>query len=309
MIPIVLYYHQVLRQPRPEHYFLQQALKLDQFRTAMIEVKERWHPLRIDEFVWIFRNGRQWPKRSVLITFDDGFKNNLWAAEVLQELGMSALFFVVSGVVGTKFQPWYLRFAELMSNRKRDVWTCSWGATDFRVDSSRRRWLKLTKEHLLALRPGLRDVALQEIASAVGSDCQDRNDPDLEFFSVDDLRQIQQMGMALGAHSRTHDNLTACSAEELRSELVDSADELSQMAATPIRYFSYPDGRFDARTLRLVRDRFDAAFTTENRYTAPDLWRYPRRAGDGCGNVSQVLSPWFPAKRKLINSAKRILKY
>ena len=49
MIPLVLYYHQILRQPRPDHLWLRQALTIVQFRTAMTHVKEYWHPLHIDE--------------------------------------------------------------------------------------------------------------------------------------------------------------------------------------------------------------------------------------------------------------------
>jgi peptidoglycan/xylan/chitin deacetylase (PgdA/CDA1 family) len=201
-----------------------------------------------------------------------------------------------------------VRFGESISRRKHPSWSCSWGAVDYENELSRRRWLKLTKEHLLALRPAARDEALAELAEAVGADDQSPADPDLEFVTADDLRRLAQLGMTLGAHSRTHDNLTACTRPELESEIVDSADELSQAAGTPIRYFSYPDGRHNAQTIEVVRGRFDAAFTTEVRYSAPNLWRFPRRNADGGSNVDRILSPWFPARRKITDLAKRILK-
>ena len=309
MIPTVLFYHQILKQPRPEHYFLRSATTIDQFRSAMTTVKQQWHPLSIEEFAWIQKNGGRWPKNSVLITFDDGFKNSLWAAEVLRELEMSAVFFVISGVVGTRFQPWYVRFAHLLTSRQRDSWECSWGAVDFRNQVSRRRWLKRTKEHLLSVRAAERDAALEELAQAVGASSHHAGDADLEFFDAGDLRQLQALGMTVGGHSRTHDNLAACSPTELQAEIVDSSDELGHYAGAPIRYFSYPDGRFNASTVRIARQRFDAAFTTETRYTAPDPWRFPRREADGVDDVRRVLSLRFPAKRRAINAAKRILRF
>ena len=308
MIPIVLCYHQVVRRARPEHYSLQSALTVEQFRTAMVDIKERWHPLGIDEFVWIYQNGRRWPKRSVLITFDDGFKNNLWAAEVLRDLEMTAVFFVTSGAVGTKFRPWHVKFAQLISTCQCDALKCSWGAVDFRNRLGRRRWLKLAKEHLLALRPAARETALQELANMTGCDSREAPDPDLEFFCVQDLRRLRELGMTVGGHTRTHDNLTGCSAVELQSEIVESADELSQWIGTSIQHFAYPDGRFDRQTVEMVRARYDAAFTIQSRYTAADLWRLPRRAADGYSDVGQVLSPFFPAKRKLVDTVKRILQ-
>lgn len=309
MIPSVLFYHQVTRERRADHYWLRSQQTVDQFRAAMTEVREHWHPLHVDEFVWIHNNGRRWPKRSVLITFDDGFKNNLWAAEVLHELGMSALIFVISGVVGTDYQPWYVRFAQVMSTRKRDQWTCPWGEVDYGNSASRRRWLKATKEHLLSLRPDDRDQALSLLATAVGAPVDAARDPDLDFVNAGDLRRLQELGMVIGGHSRTHDNLTKCSAEELKAEMVDSSDHLSELAGCPIRYFSYPDGRFNAASREVARERFDAAFSTQNRYTAPDLWSYPRRSGDGVTDVRSVLSTWFPLKRQAIDAAKRALKY
>lgn len=309
MIPTVLFFHQVVRQPRPEHYALRSANTVDQFRSMMIVLKESYHPLSIDEFTWIHQHGRRWPKKAVLVTFDDGFKNNLWAAEVLRDLEMTATFFVLSGVVDTQFQPWYIRFSELMTSRQRDSWKCSWGAVDFSSDFSRRRWLKATKEHLLSLRPAPRDAALEELAEAVGAPSVDRCDPDLAFFSSDDLRQILSWGMTVGGHSRTHDNLGACNPEELQGEIIDSTDELELLTGNPIRYFCYPDGRYNTDALNLTRQRFDAAFTTASRYTAPDLWRYPRRSADGCRDVRRVLSPWYPLQRKVIDTAKRWLRF
>lgn len=308
MIPTVLYYHQVLRSPRPEHYSLQSALTLDVFRAAMTELREHWHPLSIDEFVWIWTNGRRWPPRAVLITFDDGYKNNLWAAEVLRELDLTATFFVVSGVVGTSFQPWYVRYAEALTSRRRDQWACSWGSVDFKNEISRRRWLKSTKDHLLALRPAQRDAALDEIRAAAESASRADVDPDQEFLSVDDLKRLQSLGMTIGGHSATHDDLAACNAQELRAEMIDSADQLSQWTAQPVRYFSYPDGRYHQGCVDLARQRFDAAFTIESRYSAPDLWRVPRRSGEDAGDVRTILSPWFPAKRKAVNAAKWLLR-
>ena len=56
----------------------------------------------------------------MLITFDDGFRNNLLAAEILHELGMNALFFVLTATIDTDFKPWYLRFAHILSTRRQE---------------------------------------------------------------------------------------------------------------------------------------------------------------------------------------------
>ncbi len=115
--------------------------------------------------------------------------------------------------------------------------------------------------------------------------------------------------MTVGAHSRTHDNLTACDADALHDELEVGTDELQQYLRQPIRSIAYPDGRFNHSVLEIARRRFDTAFTTESRYSAPDAWQVPRRAADGVADVREVLSPMFPLKRRGINSVKRLLRF
>lgn len=44
--------------------------------------------------------GKGWPGRTAVITFDDGYLDNLAACEALQKRGMRATWFVVSGSVG-----------------------------------------------------------------------------------------------------------------------------------------------------------------------------------------------------------------
>lgn len=309
MNPVVLYLHQVVRDPRPGHFSLSSATTLDRFREMMVELKTHHHPLTMDEYVWTYRNGGRFPARSVVITFDDGFKNNLWAAEILHELGMEATIFVIAATIGTDFQPWYVRFAELLSARPASKWKCSWGEVNFDDQFSRRRWLKATKEHLLSLPPDGRDAALDELTTALGLAGRKFADPDLAYVDAADLRRLVELGMVIGGHSRTHDNLAARHGAQLHDEIVDSSDEIAQLTGQPVRYFSYPDGRYNSEGHALARQRFDAAFAAHPAYRTPDLWRVPRRTADAGANLSKVLSPWHPLERRLIDTAKRVLRF
>lgn len=48
----------------------------------------------------LFTSSRSWPERTALITFDDGYVDNLAACEELQKRGMRATWFIVSGSIG-----------------------------------------------------------------------------------------------------------------------------------------------------------------------------------------------------------------
>ena len=67
-------------------------------------IKEHWtylknegyHPLGLTEFIQIVKEGKKYPKKSILISFDDGYKNNLqYVYPLLREMGWQAVFFIV----------------------------------------------------------------------------------------------------------------------------------------------------------------------------------------------------------------------
>jgi len=307
MRPTVLFYHQVVRRPRPDHYFFRQSLTLDQFREAMEFVRRHYHPLSAERMWRLCQDGDRFPPRSVLITFDDGFRNNLLAAEILHELGMNALFFVLSGTIDTDFKPWYLRFAHILSTRRRASCQAAWGAVSFDEAMARRRWLATAKEHLLATPPLERDRQLEQLAKELECPPIDPEDEDYDFLGANDLRRMRELGMTIGGHSATHDNLPRCNDAELKSEMIDSSERLAAASDGPIEYFSYPDGRYDARVLAIARGQFRMAFAASCHLPKNDLWRYPRRAADDCTEVSSVLSRWYPLRRRAAETAKRLL--
>jgi peptidoglycan/xylan/chitin deacetylase (PgdA/CDA1 family) len=67
------------------------------------------------------------------------------------------------------------------------------------------------------------------------------------------VQQLQAAGMCIGSHGATHRELTRCTDEELAREVTDSRQQISSRLKIPVRHFSYPWGRFDARVLRAVR--------------------------------------------------------
>ncbi len=306
-VPIVLFYHQVLRKPRPEHFFFRQALTVDEFSAAMRLIQKRYRVLTADEFYWLARNGESISPLSVLITFDDGFRNNLLAAEILQQLGMSATFFVLSAPLESEFVPWYLRFAHILSARRRESCQAPWGAVRFSNRLACRRWRAAAKEHLLACSPAQRDAELNQLSDELAAPPIDPTDEDYRFMNAADLLRLRELGMSIGGHSATHDNLTRCDDTELRREMLDSADRLAEASGGPIEDFSYPDGRFDDRVLAVARRRYRMAFAASSRVGGADMWRIPRRGADDCRDVRRVLSRWYPFRRRAAEMAKRLL--
>lgn len=69
-------------------------------------------------------------------------------------------------------------------------------------------------------------------------------------------------GLELGAHSRSHADLSCLPEEELDGEVSGCRDDLYGLSADPIVSFAYPFGRSNPAVRRAVQSRFDLAFGT-----------------------------------------------
>lgn len=83
-----------------------------------------------------------------------------------------------------------------------------------------------------------------------------------------ELRTWARRGIELGAHSRTHLDLTRVAAEVLQDEVAGSRD-LEAIGGSPVRSFAYPYGAWNADVLACVRRHFDVAFTTADGVNPP----------------------------------------
>ena len=92
----VLMYHRVLEKPDPVHDFGTPAAAFDAQMAALAEV---FNVLPLEEAVALMRAGNL-PPRAVAITFDDGYRDNVeLACPILRRHGLSATFFVSSGLL------------------------------------------------------------------------------------------------------------------------------------------------------------------------------------------------------------------
>jgi peptidoglycan/xylan/chitin deacetylase (PgdA/CDA1 family) len=81
------------------------------------------------------------------------------------------------------------------------------------------------------------------------------------LLSAQEIRLWSERGIEFGAHTRTHPDLTTLSDSELDSEIVGSADDLEAVIDRRVDAFAYPFSLVDRRSLAIVRDRFEIAFT------------------------------------------------
>lgn len=302
--PVVLFFHQLVAEPRPGHYFFRHSPTFDDFRDFIIQLRAHYNPLGIDEFHHGWQNDRKWPRRSVVVTFDDGFKNNLRAARILHEHDIQGAFFVLSDVVDSQFMPWYIRFSHILSSRAKHGCNVAELPVNLLNSIQRRRWMYAFKERLLSVSASERNGLLHELSDQLAAEPIDPHSPDYAYFSSDDLRELHSMGMAVGSHSATHTNLARCNEKDLHYELVESREVLSAHIGDSVAYVSYPDGRFNRSVLDLASKHYRLGFAASDHYAPNHAMRFPRR--NARADLS-ILSRAYPLKKFCLTQVKKCL--
>ena len=126
---------------------------------------------------------------------------------------------------------------------------------------------------------------------------------DREAMTVEELKSIVTSPyINIGGHTLTHPILTNCSDDIADTEIGQSKSVLESLIPTPIHSFSYPNGNFSEREIKLVKKHgYQFAFTTKPEMIKLsknlDLFKLPRfEVLDNVSmneNICRMTGVWF----------------
>lgn len=73
------------------------------------------------------------------------------------------------------------------------------------------------------------------------------------YMSLSQVRELAELNFEIGCHSLTHAYLCGLNDKSLHREIVESKSRLEQILGLPVRHFSCPGGRYDLRTVAVVK--------------------------------------------------------
>ena len=113
VVPIIMY-HQVTYTEHPQTNWVSP----ENFEWQMTYLKEHnYDVIPLGELVEAVEEGRSLPRKTAVITFDDGYENNYTQAfKVLKEYGFPATIFVPSDKVGTKGRLTWEQIKEMIAS-------------------------------------------------------------------------------------------------------------------------------------------------------------------------------------------------
>jgi peptidoglycan/xylan/chitin deacetylase (PgdA/CDA1 family) len=257
----ILFYHKVQR--RPVGVWGEPVLDVREFERHVAFLAREYQPVHLSELVAGLEGRARLPRGAVALTFDDGYRNNLYlVAPILARHGIPATLFITTGLIGTDGWMWGYELEEIFSRHPPEqVCQASGDPAILRLGSlglSPRVLMSACVEYLKALpHSNMLDV-VERLRARFAVPVNDEN----RFLSWDEVRELARQGFEMGAHTRSHPILTQLPLAEVERELRACRDTLEKKLGVRPTLFSYPNGATSPEVTRLVGRYFQAAVTT-----------------------------------------------
>ena len=221
-------------------------------------------------------------RRSLVITFDDGYADNADVAlPILQRHGLPATFFVSTGFLDGG-RMWNDSIIECVRACRRDVIDLSefgLGQRALGNVEQRRSCIEALLSHIKYRDLPAREAAVRRLKAAAAVEML----PTDLMMRADQVRALHGAGMEIGAHTVNHPVLTSLGASDAERELAEGRSRLQQIIDAPVDVLAYPNGKpnrdYDRRHVAMVqRLGFRAAVSTAPGVArhGDDLFQLPR---------------------------------
>lgn len=269
--PIILMYHRVADLP-VDPWGL--AVHPGRFEQQIARLKQLRNVVHLHELLDLERSRASGDKPLAAVTFDDGYHDVYSNARpLLQRFDCPMTLFVTTGIIGSEREFWWDAVARVFLEIEHlpECLTlviagkeCRWNVSPFSDRGARDRVFREVWGHLRVLPHHAQTQILSEIGEWSSCDLTAREMH--RAMTAQEVRNISDDLITVGAHTLTHPTLPALTAEAQFSEIAESRRACEELAGGMVRAFAYPFGDHSDATVRAVREAgFDFACTVDAR--------------------------------------------
>ena len=245
------YHHTVSNELLPHIQHLYSYKNVAQFSKDLDTLLKYNTPVTPEELSKYLKENKPFPKKTFLLTFDDGFKETHdIIAPILQSKGIPAIFFINPAFIDNKNlflrSKTSLLIHEVLNSKKTGL-------------------LKEYRHHLNIPEASLKDIittlknikennsaTLDELAEKTGFSFNDYLKEKQPFLTTDQVLSLHKKGFTIGGHSMSHPYYEQLTLAEQLEQTVNSCKYVQELTGNKIEYFSFPFSE-----INLSQDLFD----------------------------------------------------
>lgn len=247
---LILLYHGVYDHKLKgiENYSGKHINKKDFISQMQLLKNKNFNFLSFEDIVQIIGAGSKFPKKSVAVSFDDGFFNNYQiACPILDDLKIPTIFYVCSGLIGKKNLFWVDVIEACINN-------CKLENLDIRLDEFRSfnikdikakiNTIEIIKKYCKISKINIRNRVLKDLKNITNTKPTPEMSVNYEIMNWKELSEINNNNLfTVGGHNMFHDSFTNIEPENIELEISNTIKLIEQNLNSKVEHYSYPEGQ------------------------------------------------------------------
>ena len=217
---------------------------VSEVEKAILTLKKRYDIISMDDAVsQLDKFGVK--KESVVLTFDDGFKDNFkYLLPVLQKYQVPATYYINSSVISTDRNLWFQSVINYFFAVEDDSVKIDLTNKEYDLSTSTKRYSSAF-DFMQYLQANYKPEEFHSVIESIAGDKALPNESDLHL-SWEELKVlVNDPLITLGAHSYNHYPLAYCNEEQSKFEIEKSVKDLEENLDIEVKHFSYPRGHVE----------------------------------------------------------------
>ena len=240
------------------------------FENQIILLKKKFNIIPLEKFLQFKKNNS---KKNIVITFDDGYKDNLVnALPILNKHKVPATIYITTKFLSKDCSIWWYEIKELIWKKSSLKFKFFQKNFNFNLKSisDKKKCYEILCKEFKKLNYKKQNLLLEIITNN-----KKRKQYKKELLNKNELKLINKNKLiTIGSHTHNHLSLKNISKKECEQELAKPKKILEKILKHKINHFAYPYGSFSDvsnKVAKLVQDEnYKSASTTQINFIEPN---------------------------------------
>lgn len=290
------------------------SISQNNFESLITFLRRHFNVISLQEYLMHARNCTKLDYNSMILSFDDCYQEIIEnALPVLKKHNLPAIFFAPTKSIDEGGYFWWDVFYQLITDTSHieinnvDQPDPSVQKYLNRIESiiaePPQNKIRVMSKFIETLQKSPPYVRLNVSRCILDTYKKYHNNQDSipRVMQWEDIQKLHSDGFEIGSHTVSHQFLSTLSDNEVVNELTASKMKLERKLDDKIRCFSYPGGKYNDKTVELVKQsEYECAFTTQPGLNSNDVNLYELKrvnVWDGTvtnfkGKFSRALTAW-----------------
>lgn len=239
---LIPYWHVVCDHELPHVSGLYRFRNIRQFIADLEFFLQRYSPVTEQDVICHLHGGRALPRRSVLLTFDDGFREvHDVIAPILRAKGAPAVFFLISSAIDNRHLCYQHKKSLLIRALTREQSSATLNEATRLLSSAAVSINSNVPSGIKAVSYGQRHV-LDDLGELFHCDFQAYLSSQKPYLTSQQVEGLMRQGFSVGAHSVDHPLYAELSLEDQLLQTRESTRWLSERFHFKCQSFAFPYG-------------------------------------------------------------------